>query len=60
MTKTNDHMVAEMLQKEAFLAMAKLWKPIRKLRHLAGALPKKDRDEVLKLIEEMEKILVPE
>ena len=59
MTKTNDHMVADMLQREAFMAMAKLWKPIRKLRHLAGAMPKQDRDAVVKLLEEMEGILTP-
>lgn len=59
MTKTTDHLVADMLQREAFLAMAKLWKPIRKLRHLAGAMPKKDRDEIIKLLEEMEGILAP-
>ena len=57
--KTRDHLVADMMQREAFQAMAKLWKPIRKLRHLACAFPKQDRDAVVKLLEEMEGILTP-
>ena len=60
MAKTTDHVVAEMLQREAFQAMAKLWKPLQKLRRLAGGLHPKDRNEMVKYIEEMEKILVPD
>ena len=51
--KTLAHQEAELLQKEAFQDMAKLWKPLQKLRRLH-----KD-PQTLKLIEEMEKILTP-
>lgn len=59
--KTTDHIVSDMLQREAFQAMAKLWKPLQKLRRLTVVAPltKKTHADILAIIEEMEKILVP-
>ena len=63
--KTVDHIVSDMLQREAFQAMSKLWGPLQKLRRQLCLIPmdgkglEKWGEENMKLIEEMEKILVP-